>query len=100
MIRLPYGYVIDADQGNYILGREVEVKRIDKETGEETTVKEIRDQTFHRTIKQAGDALLRRLQRRAVHDNDYDVKAAVWALQVLTEAVNLALSEETEVQDG
>ena len=94
MIRLFDNWVIDADQSNYILGREVE------RTKDGETIKEIRDQTFHRTIKQAGDALLRRLQRQAVHDNDYDVKAAVWALQVLTEAVNLALSEETEVGDA
>lgn len=94
MIRLDKEWVIDADPATgYTLARQVEVKRVDKDTKAETTATELRDQTYHRTIGQAATAYLRRKQRQAIQSRDYTPSEAVRALQNVAEEVSNLFKE-------
>lgn len=94
MIHIQGDWYIDADPiSGYVLAERVEAERKD-ETGKKVKQFVMSNPTYHRYLKDAFSAYLRRAQRELVHSTDRELKDAVRALQGLTEGVQMLFKEE------
>lgn len=82
MINLPYGYVLDADSYQYILGKPY--TSINKKTQKEETT--IQQPTYHPSIEKALESLCERLKRQTIANSSGDLKDAVRACQEVSNA--------------
>jgi len=84
MIKLFDGWVISADELNYVLKQEKGMA-INKETGEEKM--KYSTPLYYRTIDECATSLCRIYQRKAVKERDYSLLEARTALNGIREMV-------------
>lgn len=70
MIKLKYGWAINADASQYILGKPTTVIVKDK------PIQQMQNATYHGTLDNALTAYLRRIQRDIVHSHDLTLEEA------------------------
>jgi hypothetical protein len=75
MILLPYGYAIDADTYQFILGKPATITN--KQTGNESIV--LQNSSYHPSVESALNSFIRLIQCNAISSKDMSMKEAVQA---------------------
>lgn len=76
MVNLPFGYAMDTDKYNYIVGKLSTTKKKNKD-GTVSDVPSIKDATYYRKPDQALQNVIERMRKEIIHNSSGSLKDAI-----------------------